>query len=109
MRHGAERRHVSARKRLALARTCRAVGTGDSRDRPPFMRARRLDPSLIERILFDDEAETLSIWFKRSGKYVYHGVPRAIYDALGHAGSAGTFFNQAIKGRFECRRRYPTE
>ena len=67
---------------------------------------------MIDRILFDDEAETLSIWFKGSGKYVYRGVPRAIYDALGHAKSAGAFFNDAIKGRFECRadpprRRYP--
>jgi hypothetical protein len=76
------------------------------------MRARRLKSSTIDRILFDDEAETLSIWFKTSGKYVYHGVPRALYDALGCAKSAGAFFNEAIKGRFEChadptRRRYP--
>lgn len=77
-----------------------------------LMRARRLRSSTIDRILFDDEAQTLSIWFKTSGKYVYQGVPRAIYDALAHASSAGTFFNQAIKGRFDCRpdparRRYP--
>jgi hypothetical protein len=68
-----------------------------------LMRARRLRSSMIDRILFDDEAETLSIWFKASGKYDFLGVPRAIYDALGHAKSAGTFFNEAIKGRFACR------
>ena len=68
------------------------------------MRARRLNSSTIERIVFDDEAETLSIWFKASGKYVYAGVPRAIYDALAHAKSAGAFFNEAIRGRFACRR-----
>ena len=76
------------------------------------MRARRLRSSSIDRILFDDEAQTLSIWFKASGKYVYSGVPRAIYDALGRAKSAGTYFNEAIRGRFDCRResgrrRYP--
>lgn len=68
------------------------------------MRARRLDSSLIDRILFDDEAGTLSIWFRQSGKYIYHGVPRALYDALAHAQSAGTFFNGRIKGRFRCQR-----
>lgn len=67
------------------------------------MRARRLHSSLIDRILFDDDAQTLSIWFKRSGKYVYYGVPRALYDALATAASAGRFFNDCIKGRFPCR------
>lgn len=66
------------------------------------MRARRLDSSLIDRIVFDDETGTLSISFRQSGKYIYHGVPRAIYDALARAQSAGRFFNEAIKGRFAC-------
>ena len=68
------------------------------------MRGRRLKSSIIDRIVFDDDAQTLSIWFKASGKYVYRDVPRAIYDALANAASAGTFFNEAIKGRFACRR-----
>jgi hypothetical protein len=67
------------------------------------MLARRLNSSLIDRIAFDEEAETLSIWFRASGKYVYYAVPRALYDTLGRAGSAGRFFNEAIKGKFECR------
>ncbi|RDE07496.1 KTSC domain-containing protein [Sphingomonas aracearum] len=67
---------------------------------------------MIERIVFDEEAETLRIRFRRSGEYLYSGVPRAIYEALSRAKSAGTFFNEAIKGRFACqplRRRYPVE
>jgi hypothetical protein len=76
------------------------------------MRARRLSSSLIERIVFDDDAQTLLIQFRHTGRYLYHGVPRAIYDALGRAQSAGAYFNEAIKGRFACertdrRRRYP--
>jgi hypothetical protein len=75
------------------------------------MRARRLHSSLIDRVLFDEEAGTLSIWFRASGKYVYHGVPRALYDALGQAASAGRFFNETIRGRYPSvrdpeRRRY---
>lgn len=73
------------------------------------MRAKRLNSSMIDRIVFDDDAETLAISFRQSGKYIYHGVPRALYDALGKAQSAGRFFNEAIKGRFRCepvRRRH---
>ena len=67
------------------------------------MRARTLRSSLISRILWDDDTQALSIWFRDRGRYVYEGVPRAIYDALGHATSAGRFFNEHIKGRYACR------
>ena len=72
-----------------------------------MQRARRLRSSLIERILHDDEAETLSVWFKGRGKYVYDHVPRAIYDAFAVATSAGAFFNDCVKGRFPARRDPP--
>lgn len=67
------------------------------------MRARSLDSSMIRRIVFDDEASTLLICFRSGLRYVYDGVPRAIYDALGRAGSVGRFFNERIKGRYACR------
>ena len=66
------------------------------------MRAKRLHSSMIDRIVFDDEAETLAISFRNSRGYLYLGVPRAIYDALGKARSAGRYFNESIKGRFRC-------
>lgn len=67
------------------------------------MRARWLNSSLIRRVVFDDEAETLQVSFRSGLRYIYEGVPRAIYDALGKAGSAGRFFNAQIKGRYRCR------
>jgi len=67
------------------------------------MRARTLDSSLIRRVAFDEEARTLSIWFRDSRRYIYSGVPRAIYEALCAAGSAGRYFNARIKGRYACR------
>ena len=69
----------------------------------PHMRAFRPDSAMIERVLFDEEAETLCISFRQSGQYVYEGVPRAVYDGLACAKSAGRFFNESIKGRFPCR------
>lgn len=76
------------------------------------MRARRLDSSLIDRIVYDDNARTLAVTFRNARRYIYEGVPRAIYDAFPKAASAGRFFNETVKGRFPChpadpRRRYP--
>jgi hypothetical protein len=67
------------------------------------MRARRLKSSLIDRIVFDEEAHTLRILFRGARAYIYEGVPRAIYDGLAGAASAGAFFNSMIKGRYPCR------
>jgi hypothetical protein len=58
---------------------------------------------MIKRVVFDDEAETLQVSFRSGLRYIYEGVPRAIYDALGKAASAGRFFNEHIKGRYACR------
>lgn len=59
---------------------------------------------MIDRIGYDDDTGTLSISFRDTGKYLYHGVPAVIFDAFGHASSAGTFFNEHIKDHFRCER-----
>jgi hypothetical protein len=68
-----------------------------------MLRAARLSSSMIERVAYDEEARALSIWFRETGRYVYADVPRAIYDGLKKAPSAGRFFNECIKRRFPCR------
>jgi len=67
------------------------------------MRAVRLRSSLIDRAVFDDAAGELTLCFKAGRNYIYSDVPRAVFDALKSAASAGTFFNRRIKGRFPCR------
>jgi hypothetical protein len=66
------------------------------------MRAAKLNSSMISRIAYDEEAEALSIWFRESGRYVYHGVPRETYEGLRTSPSAGRYFNGLIKGRYRC-------
>ncbi len=66
------------------------------------MRAAKLNSSMISRIAYDEEAEVLSVWFRESGRYCYFGVPRAVYEALRTAASAGRYFNEMIKGRYRC-------
>lgn len=67
------------------------------------MRAARLSSSVIDRISYDEDANSLSIWFRETGRYIYSDVPRAIFDGLCRAPSAGRYFNQCIKRRFPCR------
>ena len=66
------------------------------------MRAAKLSSSMIERICYDEEEGSLSIWFRATGRYIYYGVPRAVFDALKAAPSAGRYFNESIKRRYRC-------
>ncbi|WP_188761487.1 KTSC domain-containing protein [Sandarakinorhabdus glacialis] len=59
---------------------------------------------MIDRAAFDDDAHTLTISFRQSTKYVYYDVPAAIFETLCKAASAGTVFNEQIKGHYRCRR-----
>ncbi|HEV7311200.1 KTSC domain-containing protein [Sphingopyxis sp.] len=80
-------------------------GTGAAAARSAFMRARRFTrSSMIEHVAYDEAASVLCITFRDSGKYLYHDVPRAIYDGLCAAESPGAFFNAHIKENFRCER-----
>jgi hypothetical protein len=68
-----------------------------------MMLASRLSSRAIVRIAYDEEARNLSIWFPETGRYIYSEVPRAIYEGLCKAPSAGRYFNECIKRRFPCR------
>lgn len=67
------------------------------------MLAARMRSSAIDRILYDEEARALSIWFRETGRYVYSDVPRAVYEGLKRAPSAGRYFNLCIKRCYPCR------
>lgn len=57
---------------------------------------------MISRIRYDEDGESLSIWFHGSGRYVYSAVPRSVYEGLCAAPSAGRYFNESVKGRYRC-------
>lgn len=64
----------------------------------------------IRHIHYKPAAEELSIWFGPQGRrYRYFGVPEFIYEALRDAESRGRFFNQSIRGKYECRLVDPSE
>jgi lysyl-tRNA synthetase class 2 len=57
---------------------------------------------MIRRVLYDEERRELCVWFRDSVKYTYRSVPRALYDELCAAPSAGRYFNARIRGRYPC-------
>ena len=58
--------------------------------------------SLLKAVAYDPEKEELHVEFHKGGTYVYRGVPQRNYDAMMEDPSAGGYFIQNIKGRFEC-------
>ena len=69
------------------------------------MRAYRIaSSSIIDRVGYDDATRTLCISFHDTGKYLYDDVPPELYAGLCQARSAGSFFNERIKGHFRFRR-----
>lgn len=59
---------------------------------------------MIDVIAFDGEQRVLTVTFRETGRYVYYEVPGPVFSAFCDAPSAGTFFNEKIKGRFRWRR-----
>lgn len=57
-----------------------------------------VDSSNIEAIGYDDDGQELHVQFLSGACYVYHDVPRQIFDNLLQAPSKGSFLNREIKG-----------
>ena len=51
-----------------------------------------------------DEASVLKLEFRSQAIYQYLGVPALVHHALLSSPSKGSYFNQAIRGRFAYQR-----
>ena len=72
-------------------------------DKGDPMEMKKVASSLIAEVGFNPETEELRVHFhKGKGSYTYRGVPQRMFDALMNDNSAGGYFIQNIKGRFEC-------
>jgi KTSC domain len=59
-----------------------------------------VESSLIAAVGFDPFTQTLTVEFKRGGKYLYRGVSPEVYDDFLAAESIGEFFLSKIKPVF---------
>lgn len=58
----------------------------------------------ISRARWDASSLVMEIEFQNGRVYQYFDVPEAIFNGLCAAGSAGTYFNENIKGAFRYAR-----
>lgn len=60
-----------------------------------------VDSSNIEAIGYEDNTQELHVQFLSGGYYIYHDVPRQIFDDLMSAPSKGSFLNREVKGVYQ--------
>jgi hypothetical protein len=62
-----------------------------------------LNSSAISRVEYDAGSRRMTIWFKQGGQgYDFCGVPEHVYQGLISASSAGTYYDQNIRDRYQC-------
>ena len=61
--------------------------------------------TLINGVAYNPGKEELTVQFHNGKEYVYASVPPAVYNALMDAKSAGAFFINQIKGKYEVSKK----
>ena len=64
------------------------------------MRVATVESTALTTIGYDEARELLQLEFRGRAIYHYFGVPAAVHQRLLGAPSKGSYFNQAIRGRF---------
>jgi hypothetical protein len=62
-----------------------------------------VESTTLATVAYDQARELLQLEFCSRAIYRYSGVPAAVHAALLSARSKGSYFNQAIRGRFPYR------
>ena len=60
-----------------------------------------VDSSNIEAVGYDAGSQELHVQFLGGGRYVYHQVPRYIFDDFLNASSKGSFLNREIRNVYQ--------
>ena len=67
------------------------------------MDKQRVSSSNVRSIGYEATSSTLEVEFNSGSLYQYSGVPEAIYAALIRAASKGSYLNNHIKDRYNCK------
>jgi KTSC domain-containing protein len=68
------------------------------------MNVTAVESSTLATVAYDRTRALLQLEFNSRVLYQYFGVPVAVHEALLRAPSKGSYFNQAIRGKFPYRR-----
>lgn len=58
------------------------------------------ESSNLQRFMYNEESQVLTVEFKNGGVYEYYDVPVNIYEGLVNADSKGSYLYHYIKGSF---------
>lgn len=61
-----------------------------------------MDSTLIRGARYWPDTRALELCFASGRRYLYLGVPAAIAEGFQQARSKGAFFNQHVRGRYDC-------
>jgi lysyl-tRNA synthetase class 2 len=64
------------------------------------MNETKVESTTLLAVAYDGARRILRLEFRNRAIYHYYGVPTALHEALLKAASKGSYFNQAIRGRF---------
>lgn len=64
------------------------------------MRITSVESSTLATVGYDESDELLQLEFRSEAVYRYFAVPAAVHETLLAATSKGSYFNQAIRGRY---------
>jgi len=64
------------------------------------MNLTRVESSTLATVGYDSDSELLQLEFRSLVVYQYFAVPAAVHQSLLAATSKGSYFNQAIRGRY---------
>ena len=56
--------------------------------------------SVISRVSYDEDTQSMTIYFKSGRSYTIDNASPDIYDGLVEASSPGRYFNDVIKGNY---------
>jgi hypothetical protein len=68
------------------------------------MHCTAVESSTLATVAYDQDRELLQLEFRSHAVYRYFAVPGAVHEALLAATSKGSYFNQAIRGRYRFDR-----
>jgi len=59
--------------------------------------------SFIKNVSWDPNSEVLLVQFSSGSTWMYHGVPKEVYESLVRSPSVGEYFNKNIRNKYICQ------
>ena len=93
--------HETKRALLVMSSLAACAGTAECLDLA-LLDCTDTESSFVHQVCYDTKKRFMVILL-RNTRYPYCGIPPETVDALVKAGSVGRYYNENVKGTFDCR------